>query len=164
MMVYPFINLASLKAKFIFVIGFGTIGTFLLDAFGGWHTDITTLVIFMALDYILGIVAGLFGKSDKTLYGGLSAHVAFLGIVKKIITLMMIMVCHRMDLLIGTDYIRSTAIIGFCVTELLSMMENVGRIGIPLPSIIIKAIDILKGRSEYTNKNKNNSDDDVFGG
>ena len=151
-MAYPLFNMidihiASIKAKFLVVVGFGTIGTFLLDIFGGWHTDITSLVIFMILDYFLGIIAGVFGKSDKTKYGGLSARAAFLGIIKKIITLAMVMVCHRIDLLIGTDYIRSTAVVGFCVTELLSIMENMGRIGIPLPGIITKAIDILKGRS-----------------
>ncbi len=59
-----------------------------------------------------------------------------------------VIIAHRLDLLIGSDYIRSGVIIAFCASELISICENAGLMGIPLPAVITRAIDILKSKSE----------------
>ena len=58
------------------------------------------------------------------------------------------LVAHRLDLAIGVEYIRDTVIIGFMANELISIVENAGLMGIPLPPAITKAIDILTRKQE----------------
>lgn len=139
--------------RIAFVAATGTIGAAFIEIFGVWTTDITTLCIFMAVDYILGLItAGVFKKSDKTDTGALSSNAAFKGVCKKGVIFLLVLIAHRLDLLIGTNFIRSGAIIGFCCNELLSIVENVGLMGVPLPSVITKAIDILRKKSEDVDK------------
>ncbi len=134
----------------------GTVGAFIARAFGGWDSDIVTLIILMVIDYITGIVcAAVFKKSDKTVSGALSSDACFRGLFKKIITLLLVLIAHRLDLLIGADYIRNLVVIAFCTSELISICENAGLMGVPLPKILTKAIDILKNRSEEDNDDEN---------
>ncbi len=129
--------------------GIGAVGAFIAKAFGGWSGDIVTLIIFMVIDYITGIVcAAVFKKSDKTVSGALSSDACFRGLFKKVFTLLLVLIAHRLDLLIGSDYIRNLVVIAFCTSELISICENAGLMGVPLPKILTKAIDILKNKSE----------------
>jgi toxin secretion/phage lysis holin len=124
---------------------FGIIGGTIAKLFGGWTEDMVTLIIFMAIDFIMGlIVAGVFHKSNKSKSGALNSHAGWLGLCKKCVVLLFVLVAHRLDLLLGTDYIRTTAIIGFIVNEVISIIENAGLMGIRLPEVITNAIEILK--------------------
>ena len=132
-----------------FIAATGAAGGVIAELFGGWNSDITTLVIFMIVDYITGlIVAAVFNKSQKTDSGALSSKVGFVGLCKKGVMMLVVLVAHRLDLLVGTDYIRTAAVIGFCCSELVSIVENAGLMGVPLPGVIIKAIDILKNKND----------------
>ena len=133
------------RAAFIAATGF--LGGIIAELFGGWDSDITTLIIFMAADYIMGIiVAAIFKKSDKSESGALSSRSAWTGLIKKFATLLIVLIAHRLDVLLGVAYIRTAAVIGFCSSELVSIVENAGLMGVPLPPVIIKAIDILKNK------------------
>ena len=128
---------------------FGAIGGMIAHLFGGWTEDMITLIIFMAVDFIMGlIVAGVFHKSNKSQSGALSSHAGWVGLCKKGVVLLFVLITHRLDMLLGTDYIRTTAIIGFIANEVISIIENAGLMGVPLPEVIIKAIEILKHRAE----------------
>ena len=106
----------------------------------------------MVVDYIMGIiVAAVFKRSDKSDSGALSSRSAWTGLVRKFVTLLIVLIAYRLDVLLGTQYIRTAAVIGFCSSELVSIVENAGLMGVPLPPIIKKAIDVLK--------NKNRDDD-----
>lgn len=134
----------------------GTAGAAIAKALGGWDNGIVTLIIFMAIDYAMGlIVAGVFKKSEKSETGGLSSSVCWIGLARKAITLLFVIIAYRLDLLIGTDYIRTGVIVAFCVSELISIGENAGLMGVPLPAVITKAIDILKSKSEDNNNDDN---------
>ena len=134
----------------------GTAGAAVAKALGGWDNAGFTLIIFMCIDYAMGlIVAGVFKKSEKSENGGLSSRVCWVGLARKVITLLFVVIAYRLDLLIGTDYIRTGVIIAFCASELISICENAGLMGVPLPSVITKAIDILKNRSEDDNHDDN---------
>lgn len=127
----------------------GVIGSSISTLFGGWDAALTTLIIFMAIDYISGIVvAGVFHKSSKSDTGGLNSHIGWQGICRKGITLAIVLVACRLDLLIGTSYIKDAVIIAFCANELISIVENAGLMGLPIPNVIIKAIDVLKEKSD----------------
>jgi toxin secretion/phage lysis holin len=115
--------------------------------FGGWTEDMITLIIFMAIDFIMGlIVAGVFRKSNKSQSGALNSHAGWLGLCKTGAVLLFVLVAHRLDLLLGTDYIRTTTIIGFIANEVISIIENAGLMGIQMPKALTNAIEILKSK------------------
>jgi toxin secretion/phage lysis holin len=103
----------------------------------------------MVVDYITGlIVAGVFKNSTKTESGALESRAGWKGLCRKGVTLLIVLVSYRLDILIGTSYIRDAVIIGFCANEAISIIENAGLMGIPLPDVISKAIDLLTKKSE----------------
>jgi toxin secretion/phage lysis holin len=127
----------------------GIIGAALAEFLGGWDSAVITLIIFMAVDYISGlVVAGVFQKSPKSENGGLESKAGFKGLCRKCMTLIFVMIAHRLDLMLGTDYLRNAVIIGFCANELVSILENAGTMGLPLPEPIINAVDVLKSKKE----------------
>ena len=128
---------------------FGAVGGFIAQLFGGWTEDMVTLIAFMTVDFIMGLIlAGVFHNSNKTENGNLNSKVGWKGLCKKGITLLFVLVAHRLDVSLGTEYIRTATIIGFIANEVISIVENAGLMGIPLPSVITKAIDILKHRED----------------
>ena len=127
----------------------GAIGAAIASAFGGWSAGMTTLVIFMAIDYITGlVVAAVFKNSPKTETGTLSSAACLKGLIRKGMMLLIVLIACRLDMLIGTNYIRDAVIIAFCSSELLSLVENAGLMGVPIPSVITKAIDILQHKDD----------------
>lgn len=127
----------------------GVAGAAIANLFGGWTGAMTTLIILMLIDYISGlIVAGVFHKSPKSSGGALSSVVGFKGLCRKFIILLLVVVACRVDLLLNTNVIRDATCVGFCVNELVSITENAGLMGIPLPRKLMEAIDILKGDSD----------------
>ncbi len=127
----------------------GVIGGAITSLFGGWDSALTTLLIFMAADYVTGlIVAGVFHKSKKTETGALQSHAGWVGICKKGVILLIVLIAYRLDLTIGSTFIRDAVIIAFIGNELISIVENAGLMGVPIPSAITKAIDILKNKED----------------
>ena len=136
-----------MKERLCTVIGAagGVISTML----GGWDTGLQTLIIFMAIDYITGlIVAGVFHKSRKTDTGALESRAGWKGLCRKGVSLLIVLIGYRLDILIGTPYIRDAVIIAFTLNELISIVENAGLKGIPMPTIITKAIDVITKKAE----------------
>lgn len=133
--------------------GIGVVGGFIATLFGGWDAALRTLIIFMAIDYISGLaVAGIFHSSNKTDSGTLESRAGWKGLCRKSMTLLFVLVAYRLDLAIGVTYIRDAVIIGFIANELISIVENAGLMGLPLPSVISKAIDILTKKADGEGK------------
>lgn len=123
----------------------GLAGSAITSAFGGWDASLQTLIIFMIADYLTGlIVAGVFKKSKKTDTGALESRAGWKGLCRKGMTLLYVLIATRLDILAGTTYIRDAVCIGFIVSETISITENAGLMGVPVPAPIAKAIDILK--------------------
>lgn len=132
---------------------FGVTGSGIAAFFGGWTSGLTTLIIFMAIDYLSGLtLAGVFHKSNKTDTGALESNAGFKGLCKKGMILLYVLVAYRLDIAIGTNYIRDAVVIGFIANEAISIIENAGLMGVPLPTMITKAIDVLIKKSEEVNK------------
>ncbi len=126
----------------------GLIGGGVAALFGGWNQALTTLVIFMAVDYLTGfLVAAVFRRSEKTESGALSSDVGLRGLAKKGVMLLIVLVAARLDLLIGTTFIRDTACIALILNELISIMENAGLMGVPFPKVFLQAIDVLQKKT-----------------
>ncbi len=127
----------------------GAIGAFIANLLGGWDAGLITLVIFMTVDYFTGlIVAGIFHKSKKTENGALSSKAGLQGIAKKVMMLLMVLVAVRIDIMTGTDYVRDAVIIALCGNELISIIENAGLMGVPIPKKLKDAIEVLSRKGE----------------
>lgn len=133
----------------VFMMGlFGGIGSFVISMIGGWTPDLTTLLICMGVDYGMGLlIAAIWKKSGKSKTGALNSVSAWTGLCRKGITLTIVLIAYRLDLTLKVDYIRTAVILAFLVNELISIVENAGIMGIPLPRVLIKAIDVLKEKS-----------------
>lgn len=127
----------------------GTVGGFIASLFGGWDTALITLIIFMGVDYITGlIVAGVFHKSQKTENGALESRAGWKGLCRKGTSLLVVLVACRLDLVIGSSFVRDATIIAFIANETISIIENAGLMGAPIPSVLVKAIEVLKQKAD----------------
>ena len=136
-------------SKFFTLSSVACVGAAVASLFGGWTGAMTTLVILMLIDYVTGlIVAGVFHSSPKSSGGALSSAVGFKGICRKFVILLIVVVACRVDLLLNTSIIRDATCIGFCANELLSITENAGLMGIPLPRKLVDAIEVLRGEDD----------------
>lgn len=135
----------------------GMLGGLIAKLLGGWTSDMITLLIFMAIDFITGLlVAGVFKNSNKSDTGALNSKAGWKGLCKKCITLFFVIIAHRLDIELGISYIRTSAIVGFMANEAMSIVENAGLMGVPLPKIITRAIEVLKENAEGDIKNEDN--------
>ena len=128
----------------------GIVGSFIAGLFGGWDASMVTLLLFMGVDYITGIAVAACGRSPKSDPGRLSSKIGWRGLAKKCVSLLLVLVAVRLDITLGTSYIRDAVCIAFTVNELISITENAGLLGVPLPGILTKAIELLqnKGKDE----------------
>ena len=132
----------------------GAIGGFVAMAFGGWSEALITLIVFMAVDYVTGLaVAGIFKKSKKSENGALESRAGFKGLCRKGVALLIVLVAVRLDIIMHTTYIKDAVIIAFVANESISIIENAGLMGIPVPGIIAGAIDVLRNDSEKVGTN-----------
>ena len=128
--------------------GTAVIGAWISELFGGWDTAIVTLILFMALDYISGlVVAGVFHRSDKTQSGKLDSTACWQGLLKKGMTLVVVLVAAQLDNVLGTSFVREAAVIAYIVNETISIIENAGKMGLPIPDTIMKAVEQLQGKT-----------------
>lgn len=129
--------------------GIGIVGGFIASLFGGWDAALITLLIFMGIDYLTGlIVAGVFHNSEKTPNGTLESRAGWKGLCRKGVTLLAVLVACRLDLVTGANFIRDAVVIGFIANETISIVENAGLMGVPIPAVITRAIEVLKNKAE----------------
>lgn len=131
----------------------GVVGSTIASFFGGFDAALITLLIFMGVDYATGlIVAGVFHKSEKTENGALESRAGWKGLCRKGVSLLVVLVACRLDMIMGSNFIRDAAVIAFIANEAISIIENAGLMGVPIPSVITKAIEVLKKKSEREDK------------
>lgn len=100
--------------------------------FGGLDMPMQTIIFFLVIDFILGTVYAI--KTHTV-----ESRKAWDGLVKKFVTLSVIVVAHQIDKLMGTDGVfRLVAIYGFIGSELYSIIENVGLLGVKIPEKLSK--------------------------
>lgn len=137
--------------KHIISIASGIVGGIVAALFGGWQWVLTALMILMCLDYVSGlVVAGVFHNSPKSPNGGLESHAGLKGLIRKIFILALVAVAHIADRLLGTTFFRDAAAIAFCANEIISILENAGLMGIKIPKVFRKAIDVLRSKAKET--------------
>ena len=133
----------------------GIVGGAVASYFGGWDAALQTLVILMAVDSITGlIVAGVFHTSPKTKTGALESRAGWKGLCRKGTTLLVVLVACRLDAIIGSSFVRDATVIAFSCNEAISIVENAGLMGIPIPAAVSKAIDVLKQRADVNKESE----------
>lgn len=127
----------------------GVVGGVIVKALGGWSQDLQMLIYCMAIDFLLGLlIAAIWKRSTKSINGALDSVSAWKGLCRKGASLLVVLVASQLDRTLGLDYIRTAAIIAFIANELISITENLGIMGVPLPPVITRAIDVLTAKSE----------------
>lgn len=126
---------------------FGLVGGFISQQLGGWDAALSTLFILMIIDYLTGIITAMLGNSVKSEHGNLSSKVGFIGIVKKGIMIFIVLIGYRMDILLEVEYVRDCVVLMFAANETISILENAALIGVPIPKVLVRVIDVLKVKS-----------------
>lgn len=118
----------------------GIAGSAVTYLFGGWSAVLELLLILTVLDYLSGIAAA-------TIEGKLSSSTGFKGIIKKMTIFAIVFVGHKLDAALALDnWLMNICSFFYISNECLSLIENAGRIGIPIPDQLIKAVEALKDR------------------
>lgn len=136
--------LQCIAAAFGAVIGF----------FTGLPPVLLILLIIMSLDYATGIVTGLMGKSRKTEHGGLSSKAALNGLLRKLMLLAIVALAYLLDWAVtagaGLDFaaVSGATCLWFIASEGISVVENAADMGVPIPQILLHALEIMRGRGE----------------
>lgn len=127
----------------------GVSGAFAAKLLGGWDMALQTLIGFMVVDYLTGMaVAAVFHKSTKTEGGTLSSAVGLRGLFKKGGMLMLVYIACRLDAFTASHYVRDSAVVALVANELVSITENLGLMGIPLPRAVTGAVELLMRKEE----------------
>jgi toxin secretion/phage lysis holin len=121
------------------------VGGFMTSLLGGWDLALQVLVLFVVLDYIVGLMAAYTEK-------GLDSRIGFKGIARKILLFVPIAVAYWLDMLIGQEVLRNLAIFFYIANEGLSVLENLARVGVPLPESLKQALIQLRGAEEKWQK------------
>jgi toxin secretion/phage lysis holin len=129
---------------------FGLILSYIAESLGGYDHFLNALLAFMAVDLITGfLVAVVFKSSDKTETGRLSSGAWLKGLTKKAGMLLMVIVAVLLDGLITTGTLtRNAVIIALSIGELISIMENMTRMGITMPQALTNALELLNDKQQ----------------
>ena len=137
------------RIKEILTAGVGALGGLMSWLYGGFGDAMLVLIVFMALDYMTGlIVAGVFHKSSKSETGALESKAGWKGLCRKGMTLGIVMMAALLDRIMGTAYLRDAVVVGFIFNESLSILENAGLMGVSYPRALKNALDLLNKKSE----------------
>lgn len=125
---------------------FALLGGAITAALGGWDLALQVLVLFVVLDYMTGLVAAWYSKT-------LNSQVGFRGICKKVLLFIPVAICYALDQVIGQEILRSLAIFFYIANEGLSVIENLGRAGVPVPAALGEALEQLRKKGEGEGEN-----------
>lgn len=125
------------------------IGGFVAHALGGWDASLQVLIALMAADYITGLlVAALWKRSNKSETGALDSKASFRGLCKKGVILLLVWLGTLLDAAAGVNYVRTAVALFFIGNEGLSLLENIGLMGVPYPAFLQKALEALRDKGD----------------
>lgn len=123
------------------------------------------LIAVMTIDYITGLICGAMGKSQKTETGYLASHAAFIGLLKKALILLVVLLAALLDQAVSNGAgIQFEAVMGatclwFIASEGLSILENVASIGVPVPKILLKLLEVMRSKGDVQEAKADNKEE-----
>jgi len=130
-----------------------SIGGVMSSLWGGWDGILKALLVCMAVDYITGIAVAAIGKSSKSLTGRISSNAAVTGLLKKGFELLVVLVAAQLEGVAGSGFIRDTVVLFFIGSEGISIVENGGLLGVPLPASVKKWFEVLRDNNDKGGSN-----------
>lgn len=123
-----------------------TAGAFLLSALGGWDAALAMMFGMMALDIASGLILAFRGRSGKTAGGGFYSGQLFLGLTRKLLMILLVILGTALDGLLGSSLCRSAVIGFYAANEALSVVENAALAGVPFPKGLLAALERFRER------------------
>lgn len=124
-------------------------GSLTAQALGGWDGAMRVLVAFMLADYLTGVlVAAVWHRSNKSGTGALNSKAGFQGICRKGMILLLVWLGVLLDSALGENCIRTAVVLFFLGNEGLSLLENLGLMGVPFPSVLRRALEVLREQGD----------------
>ena len=131
------------------LVTWAALGSLVANTLGGWTADMKVLVFMMGADYLTGVlVAALWQRSDKSRTGALDSKAGFRGLCKKGVILLLVWLGVLLDEALGVSYVRTAVILFFLGNEGLSLLENIGLMGVPFPAFLKKALEALRDKGD----------------
>ena len=127
-----------------------------ISFFTGIPVIMWVLIAMMTLDYVTGLMTGMMGVSSKTEGGKLSSRAAFDGLMRKIMIFLVVILSVLVDLAVqygaGVTFnaVTGATCLWFIASEGVSVLENAAELGVPIPSILRKALELLQDSSGDT--------------
>lgn len=139
----------AIEIKNAILVALAAAGSCLANYLGGWDAALKLLIAMMAADYATGlVVAAVFQKSNKSSTGALDSRAGFVGLVRKGVILMLVWLGVMLDNAIGAGYVRAAVCIFFIGNEGLSLLENVGLMGVPYPTFLKNMLEALREQGD----------------
>ena len=116
------------------------------------------LIAVMTIDYITGLLCGAMGKSKKTENGFLASHEAFKGLMKKALILLVVLLASLLDYAVSLgagvtfEAVMGATCLWFIASEGFSILENVACMGVPVPKILLRVLEIMKEKGDVPEK------------
>ena len=113
---------------------------------------IYVLLAVMSLDYITGIICACLGKSAKTESGHLASSEAFKGLLKKMLIILVVLLSALLDRAVaigaGIEFeaVAGATCLWFIASEGLSVIENAARMGVPIPKVLLNALELFRSK------------------
>lgn len=142
--------MSSAKSIYYIVLAaFAAAGARLAEYMGGWDQLTKLLAWVMGIDYLTGaLCAAIWHKSPKTPTGGYESNAGFKGLVRKGVIVLIVMIAAELDKLAGTTAMRTATILFFAANDGMSILENLGIMGVPYPPALKNAFEVLRRKSE----------------
>ena len=112
------------------------------------------LIAVMTIDFITGLICGAMGKSNKTENGYIASNQAFIGLMKKALILLVVLLAALLDKAVATgagiafDAVMGATCLWFIASEGFSILENVAMMGVPVPKILMKLLEVMKEKGD----------------
>ena len=138
-----------MKIKNTILSALAAAGSFIANQLGGWDASMKVLIALMALDYISGLlVAAVWHRSNKSDTGALDSKASFKGLVRKCMILLLVWAAVLLDGVLGASYVRTAVVLFFIGNEGLSLLENVGLMGVPYPAFLRRALEQMRQKGD----------------
>jgi len=123
-----------------------TVGGAIAGIFGEWSILMTILAASMVLDYISGVLVAAFGKSLKSEGGHLDSKVGFVGLAKKALIIMIVLLATLLDKALGAEAMvfQTATVCYYIANEGISVVENAGLMGLPVPEVVKRALEQMR--------------------
>lgn len=125
------------------------VGSWIANSLGGWDASMKVLIALMVADYLTGVlVAAVWQRSNKSASGALDSKAGFKGILKKCMILLLVWIGVLLDNATGVNYIRMAVVLFFVGNEGISLLENLGLMGVPFPAFLKRALEALRDQGD----------------